>query len=94
MRIPAGQRDPDLTLGVLLEPGSDDKHFCKPTDVAVTSKGEFFVADGYCNGRILKYDQNGKLLTQWGHMAQGKVFGNFSPINTLHINIIELWIVQ
>lgn len=47
-------------------PGSDDKHFCKPTDVAVASTGEFFVADGYCNSRIMKFDKDGKLLSQFG----------------------------
>jgi len=28
-------------------PGSDSNHFCKPTDVAVLSTGEFFVSDGF-----------------------------------------------
>ncbi len=37
---------PELVLGVQFEPGSDDKHFCKPTDVAVLRSGEFFVSDG------------------------------------------------
>ncbi|KAK3097076.1 hypothetical protein FSP39_006163 [Pinctada imbricata] len=72
MRIPKGRHDPDLVLGEFLVPGNDDKHFCKPTDVAVTSSGEFFVSDGYCNGRILKYDSNGKLLTQWGQQFTGR----------------------
>ena len=44
----------------------DDKHFCKPTDVAIASTGEFFVADGYCNSRIMKFDKEGKLLSQFG----------------------------
>jgi len=55
-----------LTLGQKLVPGSDDAHFCKPTDVAVTSTGEFFVADGYCNSRIMKFDKEGKLITKFG----------------------------
>lgn len=38
-----------LTLGVKLEPGSDTKHFCKPTKVAFLRDGTFFVSDGYCN---------------------------------------------
>ncbi|KAF7632963.1 hypothetical protein Mgra_00007666, partial [Meloidogyne graminicola] len=45
---------------------SDEKHFCKPTDVAVASTGEFFVADGYCNSRIMKFDKEGKFLSQFG----------------------------
>lgn len=57
---------PIMELGEKMVPGSDDKHFCKPTDIAVASNGHFFVADGYCNSRILKYDENGKLLTSFG----------------------------
>ena len=39
-----------------MEPGSDDAHFCKPTSVAVmSSRNEFFVSDGYCNARVIKY---------------------------------------
>lgn len=50
-------------------PGNDDKHFCKPTDVAVSSKtGEIFVADGYCNSRIMKFDAKGKFLGSFGNM--------------------------
>ena len=42
-----GQLQMQLRLGVLLIPGNDNEHFCKPTDVAVDSKtGNFFVSDG------------------------------------------------
>uniref|UniRef100_A0A182S8I3 peptidylamidoglycolate lyase n=1 Tax=Anopheles maculatus TaxID=74869 RepID=A0A182S8I3_9DIPT len=44
--------EPVLTLGTRFEPGNDMYHYCKPTAVAVLKSGEFFVADGYCNGRI------------------------------------------
>ncbi|XP_052793930.1 peptidyl-glycine alpha-amidating monooxygenase-like isoform X2 [Mya arenaria] len=69
-RIPAGQEPGkekvDMTLGVQFEPGSDKEHFCKPTDVAVLQSGEFFVADGYCNSRIMKFDENGYFMQQFG----------------------------
>lgn len=55
-----------LTLGEKFEPGSDDLHFCKPTAVAVLDGGDFFVADGYCNSRIVKYSAAGGRLLQWG----------------------------
>jgi len=63
MRFPAGETNtPDLVLGVAFESGSDEKHFCKPTDVAVSEKtGDIFVADGYCNSRILKFSSDGRL---------------------------------
>ena len=38
---------PLLTLGKPGRPGSDSKHFCKPTDVAVDRTGVFYVSDGY-----------------------------------------------
>ena len=53
---------PSLTLGEAFVPGSDEKHFCKTTDVAVSSSGIFFVSDGYCHKRIMKFDSNGRLL--------------------------------
>lgn len=46
MKIPKGSTTPSLVLGVKMEPGSDDAHFCKPTDVTVASNGDFYVADG------------------------------------------------
>jgi len=55
-----------LELGEKMVPGNDEKHFCQPTDIAVASNGHFFVADGYCNTRIMKFDENGKLLTSFG----------------------------
>jgi len=57
----------ELTLGHAFQPGTDNEHFCKPTDVAVDSKsGVFFVADGYCNSRILKFSKDGKFLAKYG----------------------------
>ncbi|CAH0552204.1 unnamed protein product [Brassicogethes aeneus] len=57
-----GEIQPTLTFGVAFEPGSDTNHLCKPTSVAVASTGEIFIADGYCNSRILKYNAAGGLL--------------------------------
>ncbi|KJH53351.1 NHL repeat protein [Dictyocaulus viviparus] len=57
---------PVLSLGEKLVPGNDHQHFCKPTDIAVSKNGYFFVADGYCNSRVLKFDPNGKLVDSFG----------------------------
>ena len=46
MKFSKGSSNASLVLGEALVPGNDDKHFCKPTDVAVAPNGEFFVADG------------------------------------------------
>lgn len=56
-----------MKLGERMKPGSDKKHFCKPTDIAIAHNGHFFVADGYCNKRIMKFDQNGKFLAEINH---------------------------
>ncbi|XP_068214984.1 peptidyl-glycine alpha-amidating monooxygenase B-like isoform X3 [Palaemon carinicauda] len=71
-----GNGTPLLTLGTRFEPGSDDTHFCKPTGVAVLTSGEFFVSDGYCNARIIKYSPDGKILFQFGKETSGG-FGGF-----------------
>ncbi|XP_031143120.1 peptidyl-glycine alpha-amidating monooxygenase isoform X3 [Sander lucioperca] len=56
-----------LALGEAFIPGSDNNHFCQPTDVAVdTETGNIFVSDGYCNARILKFSADGKYLSEWG----------------------------
>ncbi|CAI4228182.1 unnamed protein product [Auanema sp. JU1783] len=60
---------PIMSLGEALVPGSDDKHFCKPTDIAVAKNGFFFVADGYCNSRVMKFNPQGKLVDEFGAAA-------------------------
>ncbi|XP_037339828.2 peptidyl-glycine alpha-amidating monooxygenase isoform X2 [Pungitius pungitius] len=56
-----------LALGEAFTPGSDNNHFCQPTDVAVdTETGDIFVSDGYCNARIMKFSAEGKYIFQWG----------------------------
>ncbi|XP_050669729.1 peptidyl-alpha-hydroxyglycine alpha-amidating lyase 1-like isoform X2 [Leptidea sinapis] len=63
---PDQRKVPALTLGEKFVPGEDETHFCKPSAVAVHSSGDFFVADGYCNTRIIKYSADGNRILQWG----------------------------
>ncbi|KZC04171.1 Peptidyl-alpha-hydroxyglycine alpha-amidating lyase 1 [Dufourea novaeangliae] len=63
---------PSLILGEAFEPGNDEQRFCKPTAVAVESNGDFFVSDGYCNSRIIKFDSKGTRILQWGRHWGGK----------------------
>ncbi len=60
-----------MTLGERDEPGNDDKHFKRPTDVAWLPDGTFFVSDGYGNTRVVKFDKNGKYLMAWGTPGTG-----------------------
>ncbi|XP_050402330.1 peptidyl-glycine alpha-amidating monooxygenase B isoform X1 [Patella vulgata] len=68
LRFPPGKDAPDLVLGEKFVPKTDEKHFCKPTDIAVLSNGDFYVSDGYCNGRIMKFSANGTFIKQFGHL--------------------------
>ncbi|KAE8748223.1 hypothetical protein FOCC_FOCC005062 [Frankliniella occidentalis] len=62
-------KEPLMVKGVRFQNGDDDSHFCKPSAVAVMKNGDFFVSDGYCNSRILKYDREGNLLLTWGRSS-------------------------
>lgn len=57
---------PVLTLGEKLKNGNDHKHLCKPTHVEVSRvNGDIFVADGYCNRRVVRYDSKGKFIREY-----------------------------
>jgi DNA-binding beta-propeller fold protein YncE len=57
---------PNLILGKRLQNGQDSAHFCKPTDVAVSSRtGDIFVSDGYCNSRVVQFDRNGNYIREF-----------------------------
>ncbi|XP_005189365.1 peptidyl-alpha-hydroxyglycine alpha-amidating lyase 2 [Musca domestica] len=61
-KFKANEAKPQLIIGKRFRPGSSLKHLCKPTSIAVATTGEFFIADGYCNQRILKFNAAGRLL--------------------------------
>ncbi|MFO0796150.1 MAG: peptidyl-alpha-hydroxyglycine alpha-amidating lyase family protein [Gemmataceae bacterium] len=65
-----------LTLGQKGRAGAGAGQFDRPTDVAVTPGGDFYVTDGYGNARVQKYDPAGKLLKEWG--TKGKGEGEFN----------------
>ncbi|GAB6032429.1 hypothetical protein CHUAL_011067 [Chamberlinius hualienensis] len=79
-KFPPGGGTPVMTLGERFYPGDDNEHFCKPSSVVVTKSGEFFVADGYCNTRILKYSSKGVLLLQWGQATSAILGIKFGPL--------------
>lgn len=56
-------------LGTFGEPGDDRTHFDKPTDVAVTPRGDVFVSDGYGNARVVHLDKNGDFVNAWGKLG-------------------------
>ena len=64
-----------LTLGEQKVPGSDEKHFNLPTDVAVLQDGSFYVSDGYGNTRVVRFSAQGEFLFEWG--TPGSAPGEF-----------------
>ncbi|XP_078303802.1 peptidyl-glycine alpha-amidating monooxygenase isoform X9 [Panthera onca] len=69
---PNSKGGPLLILGRSMQPGSDQNHFCQPTDVAVDpDTGTIYVSDGYCNSRIVQFSPTGTFITQWGEESSG-----------------------
>ncbi|XP_045693853.1 peptidyl-glycine alpha-amidating monooxygenase isoform X7 [Phyllostomus hastatus] len=83
---PNSKEGPLLTLGRSMQPGSDQNHFCQPTDVAVDpDTGTIYVSDGYCNSRIVQFSPSGQFITQWGEESSGSnpAPGQFSVPHSL-----------
>jgi peptidylamidoglycolate lyase len=75
------------TIGEVNVPGNDDKHFYRPTFMAWLPDGTFFVADGYANTRVVKFDRNGKYLATWGERGSsgpGKMETRPGYFNNVH----------
>lgn len=68
-RNKGGGDSPLMVLGNKFSPGNGRTNFCKPTSVAVLPSGDFFVADGYCNARIIKFNKSGDRILEWGKNA-------------------------
>jgi DNA-binding beta-propeller fold protein YncE len=59
--------------------------FCSVTDIAFspTGNGHVYVADGYCNGRIVEYDAAGRKVKEWGSRGDGP--GQFNNIHGIAV---------
>jgi DNA-binding beta-propeller fold protein YncE len=62
----------------------DSSLFNRPTDVAVNSRGEIYVSDGYINSRIAKFSPTGAFLRSWG--SKGTAPGQFDIPHALVID--------
>lgn len=61
-----------MQLGTAQQPGNDSLHFDQPTDVAVAPDGSFYIADGYGNSRVIKFNAAGQYQFQWGTAGKGQ----------------------
>ncbi|MGE0284601.1 MAG: peptidyl-alpha-hydroxyglycine alpha-amidating lyase family protein [Rhodospirillaceae bacterium] len=73
-----------MRLGEKDKPGWDANHFNMPSSIAFYPDGSFIVADGYVNGRIARFDKNGKYMSEFGSKGSGP--GQFDLVHSVAID--------
>ena len=61
--------------------GVPGDNFNRPTDVAWDAAANIFVADGYGNARVAKFDRDGRFLKSWG--SRGNAPGQFDTLSSI-----------
>jgi DNA-binding beta-propeller fold protein YncE len=64
--------------------GQQSDVFQRPTDVAWDAAGNIYVADGYGNARVAKFDKHGKFIKSWG--SKGTETGQFDTVHGIAID--------
>jgi peptidylamidoglycolate lyase len=78
-----------MTVGTPMQPGNDQTHFARPTDIAWLPDGTFFVSDGYVNTRVVKFTKEGKFVMTWGQAGTPPNEKRPSYMNTVHAIAID-----
>ncbi|MBM3814986.1 MAG: hypothetical protein FJW20_25480 [Acidimicrobiia bacterium] len=67
-------------------PGDNDSKyfFNEPTAVAFAPNGDFYVADGYVNSRVVKYNKDAEYVLHWG--KKGKADGEFDLVHDVAVD--------
>lgn len=76
-----------MTLGTAGVAGEGPNTFNGPSDVAVASNGDIFVADGHggdTNTRIVKFSKDGKFLHAWG--KKGSAPGELDGLHSIAVD--------
>ena len=81
---PAGGRGGRAGGPALPGAGVEGESFVRPTDVAWDANGNIYVADGYGNSRVAKYDRNGTWLKNWGSRGTGE--GQFNIVHGIVVD--------
>lgn len=64
--------------------GQPQDVFQRPTDVAWDAAGNIYIADGFGNARVAKFDKNGKFIKSWG--SRGIAPGQFNTLRGIVID--------
>jgi hypothetical protein len=80
-RITSGLQMVLLVLGREDNAGETDRLFDRPADVGFGPAGEIFVADGYGNSRVVKFDKHGRFIKAWG--KAGTMPGEFDLVHAI-----------
>jgi hypothetical protein len=64
--------------------GAQSDIFARPTDVAWDATGNIYVADGYGNARVAKFDKDGKFVKSWG--SRGDAQGQFNTVHGIAVD--------
>lgn len=73
-----------LVLGRINTAAEANWLFNKPADVAFGRNGEIYVADGYGNSRVVKFDRDGNYVKAWG--KYGTAAGDFDLPHTVAVD--------
>ena len=65
---PSGENRLSIDVGDVPDPSNPS---CAAADIAIADDGRVFVADGYCNARIVVYAADGSKLSEWGRPGMG-----------------------
>jgi len=60
-----------MVLGRINTAAEADWLFNRPADVAFDKEGSIYVADGYGNSRVVKFDREGRFIKSWGRYGSG-----------------------
>ena len=73
-----------LVLGRINTAAEANWLFNRPADVAFASNGDIYVADGYGNSRVVKFDRDGNYIKSWGKYGTGN--GEFNLPHSIAVD--------